>query len=38
VFLVVDGNFSAGYQAGLDYVMELVNAAHTGALGTTDFI
>jgi Ca2+-binding RTX toxin-like protein len=38
-FLVVDGNGTAGYQAGgLDYVMELKAPASLGALDTSDFI
>jgi Ca2+-binding RTX toxin-like protein len=38
VFLVVEGNSTAGSQAGLDYVMELVSPTHTAGLDTGDFI
>jgi Ca2+-binding RTX toxin-like protein len=37
-FLVVDANGVAGYQAGADFVMELVNGAHLASLSATDFI
>ena len=36
VYLVVDANGTAGYQAGQDYVVELFN--HTGTLTIDDFI
>ncbi|HEY1630649.1 MAG TPA: calcium-binding protein [Rhizomicrobium sp.] len=37
VFLVVDGNGVAGYQAGADLVVELQGALHTGSIGTANF-
>jgi hypothetical protein len=37
-FLVVDSNGHAGYQAGKDYVLELVEPEHLGSLGKSDFI
>jgi hypothetical protein len=37
VFLVVDGNGTAGYQAGSDLVVELQGALHTGSIGTANF-
>ncbi|HTQ13624.1 MAG TPA: calcium-binding protein [Rhizomicrobium sp.] len=37
-FLIVDANGVAGYQAGQDYVIELVNATHLASLSTADFI
>jgi Ca2+-binding RTX toxin-like protein len=37
-YLVVDANGTAGYQVNKDYVVELVDAEHLGALGTSDFI
>jgi Ca2+-binding RTX toxin-like protein len=38
VVLVIDVNGDAGYQAGEDLVIELLNAKNLGALGTEDFI
>jgi Ca2+-binding RTX toxin-like protein len=37
-FLIVDANGVAGYQAGQDYVFDLVTAAHLNQLAVTDFI
>lgn len=37
VFLIVDANGVAGYQAGQDYVFEIVNGAHLTSLSTTTF-
>lgn len=38
VFLVIDENGTAGYQAGADLVIDLVNATGLGSLGTANFI
>ncbi|HEY1632234.1 MAG TPA: calcium-binding protein [Rhizomicrobium sp.] len=38
VYIVVDANGVAGYQAGADYVIELSAATNLGSLGTADFI
>jgi serralysin len=38
LFLVVDSNGVAGYQAGADFVMELDGARHTSDLDIADFI
>ncbi len=37
IFLIVDGNGVAGYQSGLDYVIQLQNPAHMGSFGLGDF-
>jgi Ca2+-binding RTX toxin-like protein len=37
-FLVIDANGTAGYQAGEDYVVQLVSAHHLTSLSTGDFI
>jgi hypothetical protein len=37
VFLIVDENGHAGYQAGQDYVFELKNAVDLNHLATTNF-
>jgi hypothetical protein len=37
-FLVVDANGVAGYQAGQDYVFDLVTPAHLNVLAVSDFI
>jgi hypothetical protein len=37
-FLIVDANGVAGYQAGQDYVFDLVTAAHLNQLATSNFI
>jgi hypothetical protein len=37
-FLIVDHNNVAGYQAGADYVFQLVGSAHLTSIGTADFI
>ncbi|HEY2071488.1 MAG TPA: calcium-binding protein [Rhizomicrobium sp.] len=37
-FLVVDANGSDGYQAGADYVFQLVSSAHVASLGAGNFI
>jgi hypothetical protein len=36
-FLVVDANGIAGYQANLDFVIQLSNASHLSSLGPSDF-
>ncbi|HUO97234.1 MAG TPA: bluetail domain-containing putative surface protein, partial [Rhizomicrobium sp.] len=36
-FLVIDTNGVAGYQAGADLVIRLVNPSNTGALGLGTF-
>jgi Ca2+-binding RTX toxin-like protein len=38
IFLVVDANGLAGYQAGQDLVVELATAPHLGALSTDNFV
>ncbi len=38
VFLVVNANGTAGYQAGADYVIELIHAANVAHLAIGDFI
>jgi Ca2+-binding RTX toxin-like protein len=38
VYLVIDGNGVAGYQAAQDYVIELNASTNLGSLGTADFI
>jgi len=37
-FLVVDGNATAGYQAGGDLVIRLINPVNTGSIDPTDFV
>lgn len=37
VFLIVDGNGTAGYQAGADLVIELTNATNLSHFGISDF-
>ena len=36
-FLIVDGNGTAGYQAGADLVIELTSATNLSHFGTSDF-
>ena len=38
LFLIVDGNGVAGYQAGFDLVIELSGAASIGSISTADFV
>jgi hypothetical protein len=38
VFLIVDANAAAGYQAGEDYVMEMAAGSHPGNIGVGFFI
>ncbi|HEX3808644.1 MAG TPA: calcium-binding protein [Rhizomicrobium sp.] len=38
LFLIVDANGHAGYQAGADYVFELQSPSHAGALSVGNFI
>jgi Ca2+-binding RTX toxin-like protein len=38
IFLIVDANGTAGYQANKDYVLDLVDSEHLGALSKSDFI
>jgi Ca2+-binding RTX toxin-like protein len=37
-FLVIDANGNPGYQAEQDYVIQLLNPGHVGALTTSDFV
>lgn len=38
VFLIVDVNGIAGYQAGADIVIDLVNSGHLGSLSASNFV
>jgi Ca2+-binding RTX toxin-like protein len=37
-FLVVDANGTAGYQAGVDLVVDVTNMSHAGSFATSDFV